>query len=295
VTVTLPPATLAPFRRLSLYNSPYPAHDRGHAVDLYSDGPTAPSPVAGVVRDTLTVGAPDRPGAADREHLILVDVDAGRTGLGDRPLVARVLHVDPAVAPGDRVAVGDPLGELARSGYFAPWVRNHVHLDVRPPDRNLRRATGSLPLALDVPVEPVPWDGTGRVVERGETWVTLDAPGGSGAGGRWAGVAGGSGVALDGGLPHYAGGGAIAAPDADPPATVAVGDAVVGDAASRDVTWRDVTVRANGRPVHGLSLFLGRDGVGVKVVAPGHGFAVGETVRVSVDADAAPADRPRGT
>ncbi|MFB6142607.1 MAG: hypothetical protein ABEJ30_04610 [Halorientalis sp.] len=293
--VTLPPATLDPFDRFSLYNSPYPAHDRGHAVDLYPGGPTAPAPVAGVVRDVLTVRAPDRPGAAEHDHLVLVDVDAARTGLAPaRDLVARVLHVDPAVAPGDRVAVGDPLGRLVRSGYFAPWVANHVHLDVRPPDRNLRRASGSLPLAVDVPVEPVAWDGAGRVRERGDTYVTLDAPGrpaGGTADGRWVGVAGAPGVALDGGLPHYAGGGALPAAGVDPPATVAACDTPVGDVAGRDVTWRDVTVLANGRPVRGLSLFLGREEVAVKVVAPGHGFAVDEAVSVSVvDARDRPGD-----
>ncbi|ELK46643.1 hypothetical protein D320_20609, partial [Haloferax sp. BAB-2207] len=48
---------LSRFERFSLYNSPYPAHDSGCAIDLYvaADDPVARSPVAGVVREARTV------------------------------------------------------------------------------------------------------------------------------------------------------------------------------------------------------------------------------------------------
>jgi hypothetical protein len=49
------------------------------------------------------------------------------------------------------------------------------------------------------------------------------------------------------------------------------------------VTWDDVTVFANGRPITGLSLFLAREGFGVKLVCPDRKFAVGETVTVRID------------
>ncbi|MFB6303599.1 MAG: hypothetical protein ABEH47_00410 [Haloferacaceae archaeon] len=301
--IGLPAATLDRYRRCSLYNSPFPAHDRGHAVDLYPEGGrrsvVAPSPVAGVVRDVLTVRAPSRPYAARDDHLVLVDVDAAASGLRvDRPdrergtggadpaLVARVLHVDPAVTPGDRVAVGDPLGETVRSGFFAPWVADHVHLDVRPADRNLRRATGSLPLAIDVAVEALPWGGTGRVVETGGTYAVLDAPAHPAPGERWVGVAGAPGVALDGGFPHYGGGGAHAA--AGPGAEVSLAGTRVGRVGDdgRTVGWRAATVTANGHPLTGVSLFLARDSFGAKLVSrDGHPFDVGERVTIAVAVD----------
>jgi hypothetical protein len=324
--VRLPSASLVPFRRLSLYNSPYPAHERGHAVDLYPDSNDGRSPVAGEVLGTRTVRTPQKPYAVEHDHLILVACDddwCAAAGLEER-VVARVLHVDPAVEAGDRVAVGDSLGEMVRSGFFAPWVDNHVHLGFRTGDQNLQRASGSLPLSLSTPVTPLAWDGTGRVVETGETYVVLDTPAHPGRAAGWCGLGADRGVStpdatrgvLDGGLPHYDGGGFLSAT----PAT-GVGDEgeaememeaktetemgmvemtaeqrddgpvsllgqVVGDRHGRTVAWRDVTVEANGTPVVGLSLFLARDGpAGVKVVCPDHGFERGDwlTVRVRVE------------
>ncbi|MFB6281248.1 MAG: hypothetical protein ABEH40_04440 [Haloferacaceae archaeon] len=322
----LPAAALDGYRRFSLYNSPFPAHERGHAVDLYPRGGrrrvVAPSPVAGTVRETLTVGAPSRPYAAADDHLLLIDVDPAASGLrvegggadggdgngGGAPalgdLVARVLHVDPAVGAGDRVAVGDPLGETVRSGFFAPWVADHLHLGFRPAGRDLRRAAGSVRLSVDVGVEPRPWDGTGRVAAAGETYVVLDAPEHPAPGDRWVGVGGavgrpgaagrggarggseGADAALDGGLPHYRGGGAHGVgrrPDGA--RVVSLAGTVVGRTHGRTVRWRDLAVTANGRPMTGVSLAIGRDAAfGVKLVSrDGHPFGVGDRVTVAIE------------
>lgn len=269
--VSLPGAVVGRYERFSLYNSPYPAHDRGHAVDLYpgeNSGP-APSPVAGEVLDTRTVRCPDRPYAVDEDHLIVIDV-------GER--VARVLHVDPAVSPGERVAIGDSLGTLVRSGFFGRWVDDHLHLGFRDPGANPYRASGSLPLQLDVDVDPVAWDGTGTVAEVGPTHVTLDAPRHTDDG--FAALASDEGVPLDGGLVHYGGGGAFGGHDGP----LSLLDCVVGVADGRDIAWNDVAVRANGRRATGLSLFASRVGVGAKLVFyEGHEFAVGQDVRVTVE------------
>jgi hypothetical protein len=344
--VTLPRESLDPFRRLSLFNSPYPAHDRGCAVDLYPDSNDGISPVAGEVLATRTVRTPEKPYAATHDHLILVACDEewcaaalGRDVDRDVGLVARVLHVDPAVEAGDRVAVGDSLGEMVRSGFFAPWVDNHVHLGFRTPDRNLHRASGSLPVSLPSAPTPLAWDGTGTVVESGETYVVLDAPTHPGRGAGWCGVGvdgydegvegdgrdGGGGDGdkqrngdrvgdgngdedretgvLDGGFPHYPGGGLLgtlggAGSVAGAASTAATTDhsaggagiapvsllgRIVGDRRGRAVTWREVGVEANGRPAVGLSLFLAREGpAGAKVVYPDHEFEHGEDVAISV-------------
>jgi hypothetical protein len=295
--VTLDGDVLARYPRASLYNSPYPAHDAGCAIDLYPDGERsgrathAPSPVAGEVVEARTVRCPSKPYAADEDHLVVVDT-------GD--YLARVLHVDPAVEPGDSVAIGDSLGRMIRSGFFAPWVANHLHLGFRAPDQNPVRASGSLPLELGTAVEPVPWDGTGAVVETGDTYALLDAPEHPNPGSVVAGVATDDGAVLDGGFPHYSGGGALPTdPSRRGDAAEAVGDggdAVSGDPAvsflgtaigervdERTVAWHDRTVTANGGPVHGLSLWLGVDRLGVKLVAPGHDFAVGDAVEVGVE------------
>ncbi|KAB1193023.1 hypothetical protein GJR96_06030 [Haloferax sp. MBLA0076] len=289
----LPRSVLARFERFSLYNSPYPAHDSGCAIDLYvdDDDAVARSPVAGVVRETRTVRAPDKPYAHDDEYLILLDVDAEATGLrwvgngSDDPrdgLVARVLHVEPDVTAGDTVAVGDPLGRLVRSGFFAPWVTNHVHLGFRPATANHHRARGSLPLSVDVSVSPLDWDGRGTVVDVGETFVVLDRPTREGQvdSDAFVGLASDDGVVLDGGLAHYGFGGTLS-PVADGHSLSLLG-ADLGRTTGRDVPWADFDVFANGKRVTGLSLFASRGDFGTKVVFPGHEFDVGDDVEVTI-------------
>ena len=276
------------YRRFSLYNSPYPAHDHGCAIDLYPASNRGLSPVAGEVLETRTVRAPPKPYAADEEFLVLVDVDAEATGLRvDEGLVARILHVRPRVAPGDVVDVGDPLGPMVRSGFFAPWVGNHVHVGFRKADQNLLRAGGSLPADVAVDVDPLVWDGVGTVTETGDTYALLDAPAHPAPGDRFAAIGGrvdGEPAALDGGLTHYDGGGIPgAAGAADPNRPVTFLGHRVGDAVGRDVTWRDVDVLANGDRITGLSLFAALDAAfGAKLVCPDREFAVGDEVRVTL-------------
>jgi hypothetical protein len=286
--VSLPASVLDRYRRFTLYNSPYPAHDRGHAVDLYPDDNRGVSPVAGVVSDTRTVTAPAKPYAVEHDHLIVLDVDddwARAAGYEGGGLVARVLHVDPAVEPGDRVAVGDSLGQMVRSGFFAQWVDNHVHLGFRREDQNPFRASGSLRLDVDVPVAGLRWDGVGRVTDTGETYAVLDAPVHPAPGEHFVAVADDDGRPLDGGLPHYDRGGVLSAGagagETGAPTDVSLLGTRVGTVDGRDATWDDVTVVANGDPVVGLSLFVARDaGFGAKLVCPDHAFEVGERVAV---------------
>lgn len=318
VSVSLPADVLARYERFSLYNSPYVAHDRGCAIDLYPGPETAValSPVSGTILDTMKVNAPPKPYAPPHDHLILVDC-------GDR--IARVLHVDPVVETGDRIAVGDSLGTLVRAGFFAPWVDNHVHLGFRAPDANPYRAAGSLPIVPAVRPLALDWDGTGTVVDTGETYAILDAPTHPSPG-AFAGIAGSvvpgasgateateaidtSRVVLDGGLPHYDGGGALPAgrarssdsgtwpatndpnvsrssPSNPPGPTDGRIDFLgteIGVVEDRTIVWHPVSVSANDRPITGLSLFCGQDpGFGAKLVCPETGFEPGERVTVSI-------------
>ncbi|WP_144906544.1 hypothetical protein [Halobellus captivus] len=315
----MPESTLRRYRRFSLYNSPYPAHDAGCAIDLYPATNEGRSPVAGEVLETRTVRAPPKGYADDAEHLILIDVDCERSRIDiadgdaeieirdDSGLVARILHVRPMVEPGETVAVGDSLGPMIRSGFFAPWVGNHVHVGFRRAEQNLHRAGGSLRISPGVDVEPVRWDGVGTVIETGDTYALLDAPAHPSPGDRFAGIAGtvedseadspgeqsaestaqeGRRVVLDGGLAHYVNGGALGrslAPTDDRHQPVSFLGRQIGDASGRTVTWRDVDVLANGDRITGLSLFsrVGPE-FGVKLVCPEREFGVGERVEVSV-------------
>lgn len=275
MAVTLGRDTLRQYRRFSLYNSPYAAHDTGSAIDLYPGSEqdptvTAPSPVAGEVLDTRSVRAPPQSYAADEDHLILVDTGAH---------VARLLHVNPTVEPGESVAVGDPLGPLVRAGFFARWVPNHIHLGFRDHDADLYRASGSLRIELEADPLPVSWDGTGTVVESGDTWARLDAPEHPAPGQQFAGIESSGGV-LDGGFPHYAGGGLLGG---DGPAEL-VGTRI-GTVSGRDVTWDDATVLVDGTHVGGIALFSARDRLGVKLVGADLALQTGAQVTVSVRVD----------
>jgi len=272
MTVTLGPAVLGQYRRFSLFNSPFVAHDEGRAIDLYPPAgeQLAPSPVAGDVLETRTVRAPPKPYAAEQDHLILIDTGSH---------VARVLHVDPDVSAGDSVAVGDPLGSLVRAGFFAPWVPNHIHLGFRDHGADPYRAAGSLPVEVAVDVRPLTWDGTGTVREAGDTWARLDAPAHPTPGEGFVGLASGGGI-LDGGFPHYDGGGLLGG---DGPAEIA--GTRVGTVSGREVAWEDCTVLANGQQVTGLALFCSRAAFGVKIVGEGVDLAPGTEVALSVRTD----------
>jgi len=288
MAVTLAAAVLRQYPRFSLFNSPYAAHDRGCAVDLYPDGDDpgtpaterldAPSPVAGEVLDTRTVDAPPKSYAADHDHLLLIDTAEH---------VARILHVDPTVEVGETVAVGDSLGRLVRSGFFAPWVDNHLHLGFRTPDANAYRASGSLPLSVDPALElqPLAWDGTGTVVDAGDTYALLDAPTHPAPGEYYVGVGAnvaGERVVLDGGCHHYDGGGVLGSvPDSTHAVTLL--NQQVGVADGQHVDWDDVAVVANGERITGLSLCCGQDGrFGAKLVCPDVTLPVGTEVQVSL-------------
>lgn len=272
--VTLPESVLFNYQSFSLYNSPYPAHAKGCAIDLYPQT-GAPSPVAGTVQETRTVRAPPQPYAADHDHLLLIDT-------GEQQ--ARILHVDPRVEPGDTVSVGTDLGQLIRSGYFAPWVDNHIHLGFRPPTANPYRASGSVPITVDVPMEPVKWHGSGTITAKEETFVLLDEPGHPDPGRVFAGIHANGGI-LDGGLPHYPGGGVLKGRNGP----VHLGETLIGRATNRTVTWADIEVHVGGVPITGVSLGVYRDRLGVKLVSwdeiPGE---VGESITVTLRAQPPP-------
>ncbi len=285
MAVTLPDALLARYQRFSLFNSPYRAHDGGCAVDLYPgtlrDGRTtaAPSPVSGVVRETRTVRAPPKPYAPEHDHLIVIDCD----GPGElEGLTARILHAEPSVSDGDRVAAGESLGTLVRAGFFAPWVDNHLHVGFREPDQNPYRASGSLPLEPGVEIEPLAWDGAGRVVATGETYAVLDAPTHPDPGSRFVGVGADRGGVLDGGLPHYDGGGLLGLDEPSSGAVSLNGDRL-GVIDGWTIGWDDVVVLVNDEPITGLSLFCARDAdFGAKLICPELELEVGDRVAVSV-------------
>lgn len=115
---------------LSLFNSPYPAHRFGTAVDIYDDNASFPA-VKGRIWSILTYPSPlHRPDASDKEPITIIDLDNG--------LVLKILHVQPSLDEGDEVSLGDSLGNPITSGYLCPWSDPHMHVEVRPSEDPLR-------------------------------------------------------------------------------------------------------------------------------------------------------------
>lgn len=269
--ITLSEPVLRRYKRFSLYNSPYPAHELGHAIDLYPESGTdaAISPVSGTVRSIRTVRCPGRPYAVPEDHLLLIECES---------YVARILHVSPGVQVGKEVEVGDRIGTLIRSGFFGRWVDNHIHLGFRRPEQNLARASGSLRIDVDVPVTGINWDGRGTVVEAGPTHIRLDAPSSDETG--FAALASDSGVPLDGGLVHYGGGGTL-----EPTAGgVSLLGTTIGASDGRDLSWNDVAIYANEHRASGISLFVSQGTLGTKLLFhDGHDIAIGEAITVEIE------------
>jgi len=281
--ITIPADVLYQYEIFSRYNSPYRAHQGGCAVDLYPPGDTAPSPVGGEVIDIRAVKPPTRPYATEEDYLIVIDTEGGDIEYrraDDEPAIARIMHVKPDVSTGERVRVGDPLGRLVRSGFFAPWVENHLHVGFRSPDRNYLRASGSLPLETDVDVKPLAWDGRGRAVEIGETYVVLDLPEHPEPGKSFVGIGDDSGrIAIDGGLPHFGRGGTFAGHDGP----VELLGTEIGRSEGYYIKWKPVKIYANGSPIKGISLFASMNKrFGARLVCPEVTFEEGEMVDVEI-------------
>ena len=109
--------------RLSFFNSPYPAHKQGKAVDIYS----SLSPVDGKVKKIVKLSG---------DYLILIECS-------ENPNVfAKILHIKPSVKVGEKINFGDELGIFIRSKFFDPWTDNHLHLELKKKEDPVRARGG---------------------------------------------------------------------------------------------------------------------------------------------------------
>ena len=114
----------------SLTDSPYPAHVLGCAADIYSPYPYMPAE-EGTVSRILRIPTPKyRDDAVTNDWVLII-------GLGNDAAL-KVLHVKPRVRVGEKVHLGDELGDYVMSGFFPPWSEPHMHIEVRPAKDPLR-------------------------------------------------------------------------------------------------------------------------------------------------------------
>jgi len=133
----------------SIGTSPYYSHQNALAIDIYQhlflENIEAVSPVAGKVIKTKPLIAP-KPrfqGGINKDFLILIKNEQ------DPAIVFKILHVQPKIKEGEKINVGDYLGDTIRNGYFAPWSTPHLHLEMRPFE-DPSRARGGKRFSLNI-------------------------------------------------------------------------------------------------------------------------------------------------
>ncbi|NJE62394.1 hypothetical protein [Thermococcus sp. 21S7] len=106
----------------SFYNSPYPAHRLGTAVDVYFPDEALFPFEEGRVVATRRVRTPGYVPVRE-DYLTIIKVEG---------FCLKVLHVKPAVGEGERLVLGDSLGKMVVSGFFSSWSDRHAHFELRP-------------------------------------------------------------------------------------------------------------------------------------------------------------------
>lgn len=207
--------------KVSFFNSPYLAHFNHEAVDIYPPSSLAISPVEGKIKYIREFNAPKSKqfSTSPKEYLVAIETQATSEYL------VRILHVKPWVRQGDEVEVGEPLGELIRSGYFDFWTDPHLHVEIRP-SHDLLRARGGIQLTY----AKSEWkfcgavstsNFLGKIVSSKPEYVISNGPNASF--GQFSGVpvlVGNKIGIMDGGVPHYGFGGVFS------PDKIEIGDQV---------------------------------------------------------------------
>jgi hypothetical protein len=256
---------------ISYFNSPYYAHQRATALDIYTlnrDCNVAFSPVAGRVMKIHSFMPPGRAFLQQHypEQLIIL------ASKNLQPRFIRLLHINSAVKVGDDIAVGDKLGTLIRSGFFNYWTDPHIHVDIRRRG-NLLRAKGSLlltPRPIHLPIsrlsDPLPSSGPDLTIVQvkreyilAKTTNALQINGVYGFDGKVNTTLG----LLDAGLPHYSYGGIHfnKSIHVAPGSSIRIGSQVVGTVMHTTPHYamfqaRSLNIYLNGQRVRGLSLYL---------------------------------------
>ena len=171
----------------SFFNSPYPAHRNGTAVDVYFEGEALFPFEEGIVREFRKINT--RRGIED--SLILVDINN---------FVLKILHVKPFIKIGDKLYLGDSFGKVISSGFLCPWSDKHAHFELRKPDDPYRARGGLLLMPIIQPLTPIAIGNKFIVVEREKNYVWVKPLNHIGRGLTPLSF---HGKPIEGGIPHY--------------------------------------------------------------------------------------------
>lgn len=172
--------------RYSFFDTPYIGHKLGTAVDVYFEDKVLFPFEEGKLVEVKKIKTPRYIPVRD-DYLLIFEV-------GDFCL--KVLHVEPELEVGERVSLGDEIGELRLSGFFSPWSDKHAHFELRKCEDRYR-ARGGLTIFPKVrPLVPVAEGREFKVVEKTAHYYWLKPLKTRGKGITPFG-------SIEGGLPHY--------------------------------------------------------------------------------------------
>lgn len=141
--------------RFSFMKSPYAAHKTNSAVDIYYGcfGGPALSPVDGKVIDIRSFDTPTPfKGRDSKEYLIAIQ---------QGKYVVKIIHIEPHIAIGEEISIGERIGTFIKNGYFIFWNDPVMHVEVRDP-RNYLRASNDHELSPNIEWRNLP---DGKTVE----------------------------------------------------------------------------------------------------------------------------------
>ena len=175
----------------SFFNSPYVGHREGSAIDIYFPEEALFPVEEGVVEMIRRVNPPQRY-VKGGDFLTIFRVSDN--------ICLKILHVASKVKIGEKLALGDPIGEQIISGFFMPWSSKHAHVELRRCEDSIR-ARGGLPLRpIIVNNVPIAHGNEFEIVESSENfcWAVPRK-----THGRSMTPIAFKGHGIEGGLPHY--------------------------------------------------------------------------------------------
>jgi hypothetical protein len=157
----------------SYFNSPYIGHKIGSAIDIYPfhqewNGIVC-SPVSGKIVKIrqIRMGQPKQFPTNDFDYGIGILPENSDTE------IVRIMHCKPSVSEGERIDLGDPIGNTIRSRFFNYWTGPHYHVEVLSLDA-FSRSSKSYPLELGYNFESTQSERRKQVTEFSVELVTKD-------------------------------------------------------------------------------------------------------------------------
>ncbi len=250
----------------SFHNSPYTGHRTGTAMDVYYPERALFPLEEGVVREIRKIRTPTNI-PVDTDFLTIIETGNGTC--------LKVLHVKPAVAIGEKVCLGDEIGDQIPSGFFMPWSDRHAHYEIR--DINDRyRARGAFSITPHMLKRvPVAVGAEFEVVEKTPEYYWVKP---THTGNRALTPIVHESIPIEGGMPHYRYGVIFGKVE-----TLKLFNHTIRPAqylnGHRTVFNTDFTLTANHKPVRGIGVYCNKKEI--KLI--GGTFEEGERVGIEIE------------